>query len=295
MRSVKLASVVAVVMLLLSGPAASPARADSPPCPDVIHAPVVPGHPLPPGMAGAASLTPSERYPGWGWMVLQHRPPVLYAVHFPAAPGPHEIRAFRVLGVVMYDWGDLVVQNGKLYIVESDQPWTRRKPGQARVIHEIPEPDPLGRASSVQPAATYRYAYPNGFRSNTEAAFSFDGHLILVPKTTPARLYRFDQPLSRQRVNRPRFVAALPGTDTVSFAAVSPDHRTLVLANHEMLFAAQLPVPARYLWEFAAHPIAGRRIDHGDNVEAGGFFTTGRCKLLLAAKSTNIYRIVDGP
>lgn len=72
-----------------------------------------------------------------------------------------------------------------------------------RVIYEIPEPDPLG-PQSVRPSARYRYAYPDAHRYNTEAAFSFDGHLVLVPKTTRAKLYRFDQPLSTGRVNRGR-------------------------------------------------------------------------------------------
>lgn len=116
-----------------------------------------------PGTGGTAGLVASPRYPGWGWMVRQRKPTYLYAVRFPGADPPHVVRAIRVLGVVKLDWGDLVYQDGKLYIIESDQPWTRTAPGQMRVIYEIREPDPLG-PSSVRPSARYRYAHPDGRR-----------------------------------------------------------------------------------------------------------------------------------
>ena len=285
-------SLVGAAVTALSPLTAHPASAEPLRCPDALKAPIQ-KYALPSGTGGVAGLVTSRRYPGWGWMVRQHKPPHLYAIRFPGGDPPHEIRAIRVLGVDKLDWGDLVYQDGKLYIIESDQPWTRRVKGQMRVIHEIPEPDPRG-PSWVRPAARYRYAYPDG-RYNTEAAFSFDGHLVLVPKTTPARLYRFDQPLSPGRVNRPRFVGALAGSDTVSMAAVSPDRTTLVLANHGVLFTYRLPNPARYLYQFTARPAQRRRINRGDNVEAGGYFPTGRCKLLLVAKSRTIYRILEKP
>jgi hypothetical protein len=271
---------------------AGPAAPDPPSCPDVVRSPMVAGYPLPSAAGDASGLIASPRYRGWAWMVRQHTRPYLYAVHFPGADAPHELRAIRVLGATNLDWEDVVYQDGKLYLMESDQAWVREGHGErTRVIYEVPEPDPLG-PSSVRLSAVYRYAYPGGRRYNTEAAFSFAGHLVFVPKTTPAQLYRFDQPLSPQRVNPLRFVASLAGSNTVSLAAVSPDQKTLVLANHEVLFAYQLPNPAQYLWQFATGPVQRRRIDVGDNVEAGGFFLTGQCKLVLAAKSTTVYRIL---
>ena len=281
-------------VVLLSSTFVAPAAADSLRCPDVTRAPMRAGYPMPADDGDDSGLVASPRYPGWGWMVRQHDRPVLYAVHFPGADAPHEVRPIRVLGATNIDWEDVVYQNGKLYVLESDQPWTRPDGPLTRVIYEIPEPDPVS-ASLVHPSARYRYAYPEGLRWNTEAMFSFAGHLVLVPKTTPARLYRFDQPLSAGRVNQPRLVGSLAGSDTVSLAAVSPDATTLVLANHEMLFAYRVPSAARYLWQFAARPAELRRLDHGDNVEAGGFFLTGQCKLVVVAKSRAIYRILDSP
>lgn len=287
-------SFVVAVVTVLSSVIARPATAEPLRCPDVVAASMEAGYPLPPGTADASGLVASSRYPGWGWMVRQHNRPYLYAVHFPGGDGPHEVRAISVLGAVNLDWEDVVYQDGKLYVIESDQPWTRRSGPESRLIYEIPEPDPVG-STAVRPSARYRYAYPDGYRYNTEAAFSFAGHLVFVPKTTPAKLYRFDQALSAQRINRPRFVASLAGSQTVSFAAVSPDETTLVLANHEVLFAYRVPSPAQYLWQFATRPVQTRRVNAGDNVEAGGFFLTGQCKLLLAAKSRTIYRIREKP
>lgn len=282
------AALATAALLTLS---VAPVEADPPGCPDVVSASIQ-RYALPPGTAGASGLVASPRYPGWGWMVRQHDGPFLYAIRYPGAEPPHELRVIRVVGAVNVDWEDVVYQDGKLYVLESDQPWTRRPERPTRAIYEIPEPDPLG-PSWVRATATYRYAYPDGQRYNTETAFGFDGHLVLVPKTTRARLYRFDQPLSTGQVNRPRFVASLAGSETVSMAAVSPDRTTLILANHGVMFTYRLPDPARHLYQFAAQPVRRRQINNGDNVEGGGFFLTGQCKLLLIAKSRSVYRILD--
>lgn len=278
---------VAVMTAFLPFPAGR-AGADALSCPG-IRAPAVGGYPLPPGTGEASGLVASSRYPGWGWMIRDSgHPPNLYAVRFPGRAGPHLVRTIRVLGAVNVDWEDIASHNGKLYVIESDQ--SRR----ARYIYEIPEPDPFG-PSSVRISARYRYAYPRGRRFNTETAFFFAGRLILVPKTSPAELYRFDQPLAADRVNRPRFVGRLPGSKTVSFGRISPDGTTLVLANHEMLFAYRTPGRATWLREFTSRPVHRKRINVGDNVEGGDFFFLGRCKLVLVAESRSIYRVLPPP
>jgi hypothetical protein len=279
-RSIALALMTLATCPLL----ATPAHADTTACPGA-GAPVFGGYPLPPGSGEASGLVASSRYPGWGWMIRDSgHPPDLYAVHFPAALAPHLMRAIRVLGATNVDWEDIASQDGKLYVTESDQ--GRR----ARYIYEIPEPNPRG-PSSVRLGARYRYAYPDGRRFNTETTFFFDGHLVFVPKTTPAELYRFDKPLSPDGVNRLRFVGRLPGSDTVSLARVSPDGTTLVLANHEMLFTYRTPKPATWLRDFTSRPVRRKRIDIGDNVEGGDFFPLGRCKLVLVAESKDVYRL----
>ena len=230
----------------------------------------------------------SVRYPGWGWMIRDSgNPPAIYAVRFPGGAGPQQVRPIPVLGAVNVDWEDIAYHDGKLYVIESDQ--SRR----SRVIYEIPEPDPLG-PPRVRPSARYRYAYPGGRRYNTETAFFFAGRLVLVPKTTPAELYRFDRPLSPTRLNRPRYVGRLRGSNTVSVARVSPDATTLVLANHQQLFIFQTPLPARNLRDFVSRRGIRRPIAPGANVEGGDFFLLGQCKLVLAAENRALYRMM-GP
>jgi hypothetical protein len=283
-RSIAVVALAAASLPLVAAPALADTRA----CPGVGGS-VVGGYPLPSGTGEASGLVASSRYPGWGWMIRDSgHPPTLYAVRFPGGAGPHAVRAIRVVGAVNVDWEDIAAQDGKLYVTESDQ--GRR----ARYIYEIPEPDPLG-PPSVHLGARYRYAYPNGRRFNTETTFFFGGHLVFVPKTTPAELYRFDQSLSTGRVNRPRFVGRLPGSDTVSLARVSPDGTTLVLANHEMLFSYRTPAPAMWVRDFTSRPVHRKRIDRGDNVEGGDFFPLGSCKLVLVAESKDVYRLFSPP
>lgn len=286
MRRSQLSSCAGVMAIALAATIlpAGPAGADVPSCPG-IGARVADGYPLPAGAGEASGLVASVRYPGWGWMIRDTGHPAdLYAVHFPGANAPHEVRAIRVRGAANVDWEDIAYHDGKLYVIESDQ--GRR----ARFINEIPEPDPLGPAWTTL-SARYAYAYPGGRRYNTEAAFFFAGHLVFVPKTTPAQLYRFDGPLSAARVNRPRFVGRLAGSNTPSLAQVSPDQTTLVLANHIELFTYRVPAPAHYLRDFTTRPVRRQRIAPGDNVEGGDFFLLGGCKLVLTAESKDVYRL----
>ena len=275
------------VSVLLAVPD-TPAEAQTLRCPGS-GAPVVDGSRLPPGTGEASGLVASTRYPGWGWMIRDSgNPAALYAVRFPGGAGPHEVRTIRVRGAVNIDWEDIASQDGKLYVVESDQ--SRR----ARVIYEIPEPDPLG-PSQVTASARYRYAYPGGRRYNTETAFVFAGRLVLVPKTTPALLYRFDGPLSPIRINRPRLVGALAGSNTVSLAKVAPDGTTLVVANHQELFVYRTPVPAAALRDFTTRPVDRQRIAAGANVEGGAYFPLGQCKLVLFGENRDVYRVFPLP
>jgi hypothetical protein len=220
-------------------------------------------HPLPSGTGEASGLVASTRYPGWGWMIRDsgHSASV-YAIRFPGGDAPRQTRKIRVLGAKNIDWEDIAYQDGTLYVIESDQ--SRR----GRFIYEIPEPDPLGPLR-VRMSARHRYAYPGGRRYNTEAAFFFAGRLVLVPKTSPALLYRFDQPLSPDRVNRPRLVTSLPGSKKVSVTRVAPDGKILVAANHEKLFVYETPRPATTLRQFATRPVRRQRINSSDNVEGG--------------------------
>jgi len=256
----------------------------------------------PPGRAGAlptgtgetSGVTASGRFPGWGWVIRDSgHPPSLYAVRF-LPDGRTLVREIRVAGADNTDWEDVAYAlnrdgTGRLYVVESGQT------GRDHYIYKIPEPDPLGRERSV-PFRRYRYAYPGGRHFNTEAAFFHQGRMVLVTKTSPARVYRFEQLLSSRRINRPRFVGVLRGARTVSVTRVSPDGRVLVAANHTRLYIYRSAVPSAALSQFVARrPDQSKVVAIGDNIEAGDFFPFRRCELLLAAESKNIYRLTTDP
>ncbi len=67
---------------------------------------------------------------------------------------------------------------------------------------------------------------------NTETMFVFDGDLVVVSKTEPSRVYRFNGPLQPFTVNVPTYVGTLPSGKLLSIAALSVDQRTLVVSSH---------------------------------------------------------------
>jgi hypothetical protein len=275
---------VALVLAVMTVAPAAAAQTAPPPCP--------PGRAgaLPPGTGETSGITASGRFPGWGWVIRDSgHPASLYAVRF--LPGGRSVvREVQVVGADNTDWEDVAYARnqdgtGRLYVVESGQT------GRDHHIYKIPEPDPLGRRESVG-FRRYRYAYPGGRHFNTEAAFFHQGRLVLVTKTSPARVYRFEGLLSERRVNRPRLLGVLRGARTVSVTRVSPDGRVLVAANHDRLFIYRSAIPLADLSEFLARwPDHSEAVGAGDNIEAGDFFPFRRCTLLLAAESKNIYRL----
>lgn len=215
-------------------------------------------------------------------------PASLYALRLREGAVPI-VREVKVVGARNRDWEDVVYARtggaSWLYVVDSGQS------GRDRHIYQVPEPDPEG-PRRVSWFRRYRYAYPKNTHYNTEAALFHAGHLFLVTKTTPARLYRFDHPLSAERLNRPRFVGTLPGSANVSVARVSPDGRFLITANHQRAFVYRAQPGFGPLARFTSRsPVRQTWVSPGDNVEAGDFFPAGGCDLVLIAESRNVYRV----
>lgn len=285
----KVVSAVSVLALvLLPGPGA---RAASPAgC--LTSASVHPGYALPPGAGEASGFVASSRHPGWAWMIRDSgHPASLYAVNLRGARG-HLVREVRVPGADNTDWEDITYARdqdgrGRLYVVESGQS------GRDRFIYKIPEPDPE-TAYRVRRFRRYRYAFPGRRQFNVEAAFFHRDRLVLVTKTSPARIYRFDGILHARRVNRPRPIGVLRGSPNVSVARVSGDGSTLVTANHNWLYRYHAGRDDTELRAFAGRgPVARQRIGRGDNIEAGDFFPAGTCHMALLAESKRVYRVRD--
>lgn len=242
--------------------------------------------PLPPGTGEASGAVTSQRFPGLVWFIRDSgNPPSLYAYRRDGSGTPR-VREVAVSGAANRDWEDLAYRlgpdgRGRLFIVESGQS------GADTFIYEVPEPDP--GQDRTAPAQRYRYAYPDR-PANTESAFMVGQHLALVTKTTPGRVYRFDD-LSPGVVNRPLYMGVLAGADRVSLVRLSPDRRTMVAASHTTAYIYEGLSPVTPIRSVVGRePTRIRRIDVGDNVEAGDWYPAGSCTLLLLAESRNTYQ-----
>ena len=174
-----------------------------------------------------------------------------------------------------------------LWIVESGQS------GSNRTIYEVPEPDPdndvVARAT-----ARYTYAYPDA-KSNTEAAFTYDNKLVLVSKSFPARVYRFDKPLSTSGVNVPTFVGELSDSRGVSVAKPSPDRRWLATATHDTLFLYKNRGSGSLEDFLDREPFHAMVFAPEDNVEAGDFDPAfGDCRCSSPRRPATRYRVSSG-
>jgi hypothetical protein len=174
---------------------------------------------------------------------------------------------------------------GRIWAMESGQS------GKNRFIYEILEPDPA-TALAARLLRRYAYAFPDLGRVNVEASFVFEDDLVLVTKTNPPRLYRFEDPLSPTRVNKPVFQGTLQQNEKPSVARLSPDKRFLVLSTHQRMHVYKNEGDLGSLRDLiAGKPVLNRQATPGDNVEAGDFFPWGSCDLLLLAESHNLYWI----
>jgi len=244
---------------------------------------------LPPGSGEVSGAVASQRYPGVGWFIRDSgNPASLYSFRFDADGDAGQIREVPVTGAANRDWEDLTYSigpdgRGRLYIIESGQS------GGDTFIYEVPEPGP--GEDRTAPARRYRYAYPDVRTTNTESAFMVGSHLALVTKTSPGRIYRFDD-LSEGGVNRPKYMGALIDADKVSVVRLSRDRRTMVAASHTQAFVYEgLPPVTPIRGVVGKKPNRITWIANGTNVEAGDWFPSGSCQMLLLAENRSAYRL----
>lgn len=248
---------------------------------------------LPPESGEASGFAASRQYPGAVWMIRDSgNPNDLYALRF-NADGKATSRALPVAGAENRDWEEVTRferpdGSSALWIVESGQS------GSNHTIYEVPEPDP-DKDVVARATARYTYAYPDG-KSNTEAAFTYDNKLVLVAKRFPARLYRFDKPLSTSGVNVPTFIGELSDSRGVSVAKPSPDRRWLVTATHDTLFLYKNRGSGGLEDFLDREPFHAMVFAPEDNVESGDFVPAfGDCLMLFGSETRNTYRVSAGP
>ena len=87
-------------------------------------------------------------------------------------------------------------------------------------------------------------------------------------------------------------MGVLADADRVSVVRLSPDRRTMVAASHTQAFVYEgLPPVTPIRGVVGKKPNRITHIDNGVNVEAGDWFPSGSCQLLLLAENRNTYRL----
>jgi hypothetical protein len=152
-----------------------------------------------------------------------------------------------------------------------------------------PPPPPSPPPAEASLIGTYEWAYPDG-QANSETMFVFDGDLVVVTKTEPSRVYRFDGPLVESVVNVPAYVGTLPVGERLSVAALSVDQRTLAVSSHGKLDVYENRGDPHDLAALISNPVV-RHVMPADNREGGSFFPHGSCDLLLVAESRTVWRL----
>jgi hypothetical protein len=254
-----------------------------------------------------SGLVASPDYRNWAWGIRDSgNAPSLYAVRPGESP---DVIEYRTYGTRNSDWEDIVWTPGFGY--ESGHLWVLENVGNGhrgtRRIYQFEEPDlydlpgrdgllgiEYGLFPLPAPTATligsYQWAYPDE-QANSETMFEFDGDLVVVSKTSPSRVYRFDGPLRPFTVNVPEYVGTLPAGNNLSIASLSADGRTLAVGSHSKVYVYENRGRRDDLAALISDDPAYFQDLADDNREGGTFFPYGSCDLLLVAESKNLWQL----
>jgi hypothetical protein len=153
----------------------------------------------------------------------------------------------------------------------------------------LPPPPPPPPPPPATLVGAYQWAYPD-VQANTETMFVFNGDMVVVTKTSPPRVYRFNSPLRPFTVNVPTYVGTLPVGSVPSIAALSVDQRTLAISNHGKVDVFENRWAVDDLARLISNPVFHQNMP-SDNREGGTFFPYGSCDLVLSAESKQLWRL----
>ena len=258
------------------------------------------------GLGEMSGFAASPVHRSWGWGIRDSgNPASLYGIR-PGGSSPTAVE-FRAYGLSNSDWEDVAYTpgfapgSGHLWVLENvGNSWTGH-----RWIYQFEELDP-GDAPPLPPTTattttappppppathvgSYRWAYPDE-QANTETMFVFDGDLVVVTKTSPSRVYRFNAPLMPYTVNVPTYVGTLPIGNVLSIGAMSIDQRTLAFSNHGKIDVYENTGDVHDLAALISNPIFHQNMA-SDNREGGSFFPYGSCDIILVAESKTLWRL----
>src|SRR5204863_1319897 len=106
------------------------------------------------------------------------------------------------------------------------------------------------------------------------------------------RLYRFAS-LDGPGTLRPDYVGALYGAPRISMLRPAPDHSALIGSDHQRVAVFEGRGPGSHLGDFVGKgPAYAKTTFRGDNVEAGDFFPTGSCDVVMLSEARHVYRVL---
>lgn len=244
---------------------------------------------LPRGHGEVSGFVSSPAHPGVAWMVRDSgHPASLYS--FELSGGSVRVKEFPVRGAANRDWEDVAYTRdpdgrGRLWVNENNS-----RVSNTKTIYEVREPNPRANGPATL-LGTYRWDYPDG-NHDTEALVALDGKLVVVAKTNPNRVYRFESPLSASGMNKPAFKGSLPAGARITLASLSADQRLLVTSS---TFEDKV-----WVWQsasglkgfLAGRPVFSRRMPPAQR-EAGDFFPYNSCNIYLISESSGIWRLTN--
>ena len=253
---------------------------------------------LPRGTKEVSGFVSSARHDGVAWMVRDSgNPTTLYS--FEVVDGAVRTQEFPVPGVTNEDWEDIAYSTGedgrgRLWILDNIS--RRRAP---KTIYELLEPDPRGKDRSVTVAGRYRWEYPDrGGDADTEVLLALGGSLVVISKTEPSRVYRFEGPLDPVAVNRPVLLGPVREGTRLVLAATSAGDRLLLTSStredtawvYELAGAGAVSDVAGVL---AGDPVFSRAMRPSQR-EAGDFFPHGGCDIVLVSEQESVWMLPNG-
>lgn len=260
--------IIAVLLMLPAGAAASQRGAAAPEC--RAAGPLVRLS----GLPEASGLAASRRLPGTLWTHNDSGEPVVYALHASGAVTGQ----LRLTGAKVEDWEAIAVgpcPGGSCIYVgdigDNDAERTRI------TVYRVAEPA-SGGGGAAPVTGVFHATYPDGAHDAETLLIAPDGGLFVVTKgdTGPVAVYRFPHELKPgathqlERMGTPRGRTAAGRDDRITDGAISPDGQWTVLRSTAALVFYRTAELLKGVWREARRvDVTGNREPQGEGVTFG--------------------------
>jgi hypothetical protein len=237
-----------------------------------------------PRITESSGVAASRQFPGVFWTHNDGGGPkrqVLYAINREGK----SLAEFFVGDVLLHDWEDIAIDDEKhLFIGDIGNNAAKRK---ELAVHQIDEPDPHSKATTVRPRRSWRLRFPKA-PFDCESLFVWKGHGYVVSKVfddARAHIYRF--PL--EDVKGPvtlELVAKTKIESPVTGATISPDGKLLAMVAKSAAFVYKIDGDVATVSKTKPYQTKFRH----EHIEGCCFVPEG---LLATSESREIYLFTD--